>query len=58
MSDITADVAGVIDNMMTELWNFSGYVIDNYVQEFLLLMLMSVVIGFIWMVARRFLGRR
>lgn len=58
MSDITADVAGVIDNMMTELWSFSGTVIDNYVQEFLLLMLMSVVIGFIWMVARRFLGRR
>lgn len=58
MSDITAQVASTVDAMLDETFTFANYVVQNYVQEFLLLMLLSVVIGFIWMVARRFLGRR
>lgn len=57
MSDITASVAGVADNLMTELFAFAGHVITNYMQEFLLLMLLSVVAGLAWRASRRFLGR-
>jgi len=57
MGDITSDVAGVADNMIGEMFGFADYVATNFMQEFLLLMLLSVVAGVIWGVARRFLGR-
>jgi len=57
MGDITADVAGVADNLIGEAFLFGSHVITNYMQEFLLLMLLSVVIGLVWRTARRFLGR-
>jgi len=57
MGDIATDVAGVADAMIGEMFTFALYVANNYMQEFLLLMLLSVVAGIIWGVARRFLGR-
>jgi len=57
MGDITTQVASTSDNMIDEMFTFALYVANNYMQEFLLLMLLSVVAGIIWGVARRFLGR-
>jgi len=57
MGDITASVASTSDAMVDEMFTFANYVASNYMQEFLLLMLLSVVAGVIWGVARRFLGR-
>ena len=57
MTDISTQVGGVADNMIGEMFTFANHVATNYMQEFLLLMLLSVVAGIIWGVARRFLGR-
>jgi len=57
MGDITASVASTSDSIIGEMFTFANYVITNYMQEFLLLMLLSVVVGIVWGVARRFLGR-
>lgn len=57
MSDITTSVASTSDSVISEMFTFANYVITNYMQEFLLLMLLSVVVGVVWGVARRFLGR-
>lgn len=58
MADITSSVGSLVDNIVTELFTFGNHVIDNYVQEILLLLLLSVMVGFVWAGARRFLGRR
>lgn len=57
MGSITTEVASTSDALVSEMFTFANYVVQNYMQEFLLLMLLSVVAGIAWRAARRFLGR-